>query len=96
MTDWLNDAHRAGEEIRHFTRELEYISKAFYRTGNVEMADELNHISKRVNEREKIIRDAIGQSITEQLHSSQKSTDNMMCAIVETIEASEIVRKSDT
>lgn len=79
--EWF-DKHSKGTEILfNIHYELRDYAKAFRVVGNETMYQVLMAISKEILEAHKMIRDAIGESISEDCERTQQNTTTMLEAV---------------
>lgn len=65
--DWFKKHCKGTEEIFNIAYELQGIAKAFHAVGNDVMAERLHLISKELFIAQEMIRDAVGESISEDI-----------------------------
>lgn len=82
MSNWLDDFHQGTDCIRSSVYELEGLARAFYRTGNTKMGDEIEFIAGVLRDSEKTVTSAMSRSINESVQTAFEATDNMVKACI--------------
>ena len=83
---WLHDMHDIREELKIDAGNLHAISRAFSRTGNLEMSTELYEMACNINTQAKRIDKATSEITSLNLRRAQESSANMLGAILAGIE----------
>jgi len=80
MSEYLDTMHGECENIRVCSEFILTLSRAFYRTGNEHMGEELAAIAVDINDSQKAISGAVGAEINRHFHDTQESTNAMVGA----------------
>lgn len=82
---WLSDIHDAQANIRECVEELRYLSAAFGITGNKEIANQLNGIGNDLLGDDKMIGDAIGVMLSEQIKESGDNLNTIFMSALKSV-----------
>lgn len=86
MSDRMTELHnQKWDNLRNIgdeTLELASLARAFYRTGNHTVAEELSTIANNINDATKLIRDAMALESSENLKNSEALSGAMVSGML--------------
>ncbi len=79
--DFLNDLHVHCAQMRHCSAELADLARAFARTGNPSVADQLGVMADDLYEAQDALSRSFGQELARQLDQSQAAFSETISAV---------------
>ena len=80
MENWLDKHSRASMKLFDIVTELKGLAKCFRVTGNTDMHATLMSIAKELEEADREIRDAVGESLAESTDRAAESSKTLLKA----------------
>ena len=77
---WFDDIFGEMRELDNISYTLQSLAKAFRRTGNVDVSDEMDAIAESLFIARDRIQKAVGEHCTEEYKQSEQATKNMVSA----------------
>lgn len=80
---WLEDHHKAFQEIQRISKKLETIANAFSETGNEIMADTVWDLSLSLSLNNEILKQAVSKHINEEYNAATKRAGQTLNALID-------------